>query len=402
MNVKLTKAVIERAPPDPSGKQTVMWDTEVKGFGVVISPKTKTYIAQRRIGSGSTATLRRVTIGRVGPGFSLDEARTKAGATLQRMREGIDPKAERRRAAVKDQTLQHWFDKYLEAQDDLRPRSVEEYRRSIKRLDDWLNEPLRDISDDLAEIKHKDIGKKTGKAAANSAMRTLRAVWNYAQKRDRSLPANPTELVNWFKMPPRTRNVSIDNLPAFYKAVEELPNRVAADYIKLLLFTGLRRREAAALHWDEVKLESLIISLPASRTKADRKLDLPMSSFVHDMLVARRALGNDGGWVFGASSASGHIEEPKFAFDLIAKATGIEVSPHDLRRTFATIAESTDISPLALKALLNHALPSGDVTSGYIQMTAERLRDPVQKVCDRLKELCAIPPLPEGIAQLSG
>ncbi len=142
-----------------------------------------------------------------------------------------------------------------------------------------------------------------------------------------------------------------------------------------MLFTGLRRREAAALRWDEIDLGARVIRLPAARTKAGRKLDLPMSSFVRDLLVARRALGNDGGWVFGADSASGHIEEPSSTFEEVAKATaianakaagveiddddapreliekyGIVVSCHDLRRTFITVAESTDISPLALKA----------------------------------------------------
>jgi hypothetical protein len=54
-----------------------------------------------------------------------------------------------------------------------------------------------------------------------------------------------------------------------------------------------------------------------------------MSDFVRDLLVARRALGNDGDWVFGADSRSGHIAEPKFPLALVAKATGITVSAHD-------------------------------------------------------------------------
>jgi len=44
---------------------------------------------------------------------------------------------------------------------------------------------------------------------------------------------------------------------------------------------------------------------------------------------------------------------------------------------------------LALKALVNHAL-GGDVTGGYVQMTVERLREPAQKVCDRLLELTGL------------
>jgi hypothetical protein len=39
--------------------------------------------------------------------------------------------------------------------------------------------------------------------------------------------------------------------------------------------------------------------------------------------------------------------------------------------------------------LINHSL-GRDVTSGYIQMTAERLREPAQRVCDKLKTLCGI------------
>ena len=125
---------------------------------------------------------------------------------------------------------------------------------------------------------------------------------------------------------------------------------------------------------------------------------LPISDAVRDLLVARRSLGNDGQFVFGADSKSGHIEEPKFPLTQVAKASGVTVSAHDLRRTYVTIAESADISPLALKALVNHAL-GNDVTSGYVQMTTERLREPAQRVCDRLMGLCGIA-APAGIARL--
>jgi hypothetical protein len=45
---------------------------------------------------------------------------------------------------------------------------------------------------------------------------------------------------------------------------------------------------------------------------------------------------------------------------------------------------------MALKAPANHSLGKSDVTSGYIQMTVERLRRPAQQVGDRLMELCGI------------
>lgn len=400
---KLTKAAVERIEaPDPSGKQMIHWDAELRGFGVLASGTTtaKSYIAQRRLPDGRS---RRVTVGAVGEFEKVEDARRKAGSLLAGLREGKDPKAERRKAAARDRTLRAWVDLYLASRKSLSPRSIEEYKRSVARhLDAWLDRPLREITPDMVEERHAAIGKGAGPAAANSAMRALRAVWNFALDRDGSLAANPVRRLKgdgWFPTPPRTRSVRADQLAAFYKAVDELPNRTAGDYLKVLLFTGLRRREAAGLRWDEVDLATKVIRLPATRTKAGRKLDLPLSSVVRDLLIARRAIGNDGGWVFGADSRSGHLEEPKFALDQVAQATGIKVSAHDLRRSYVTIAEAADISPIALKAMLNHAPPSGDVTSGYIQLTTERVREPVQRVCDRMMELCGIA-VPEGIERI--
>ncbi len=142
--------------------------------------------------------------------------------------------------------------------------------------------------------------------------------------------------------------------------------------------------EAAALRWDEVDLPERVIRLPKTRTKGGRKLDLPMSDYLHDLFVARRALGIEGAWVFPANSGSGHIVDLKFAFRQIAKTTGIKLSVHDLRRTFITVAESCDIPIYALKGLVNHSMGT-DITAGYIVATADRLREPMQQVTARLK-----------------
>jgi integrase len=416
--LRLTKRGIERLPaPDPSGKQALVWDADLKGFGVLVSGKTaaKTYIVQRKLAGGLT---RRVTVGATNA-LTLDDARARARELIGEIYGGKDPKAERRAAARRGKTLRAALDDYLGARKDLSPRSAAGYRNSIEaHLGDWLDRPLREITGDLIEVRHVDIaavvkkragegsrsggGPVTGASTANGVMRALRAIYNHAAERDPELPANPVKRLRraWYRVAPRERLVRADELPAFYAAVGALPSRTHREYVLLLLFTGLRRGEAAALRWEEVDFAGRVIRLPAARTKAGRRLDLPMSSFVRDLLVARRALGNDNGWVFGADSRSGHIEEPKFALDLVAQATGITVSAHDLRRTFVTIAESSDISPLALKALVNHAL-GGDVTSGYVQMTTERLREPAQRVCDRMTELCAVAaPAAEGVRRL--
>jgi hypothetical protein len=54
-----------------------------------------------------------------------------------------------------------------------------------------------------------------------------------------------------------------------------------------------------------------------------------------------------------------------------------------------SVAESTEMSVYALKALVNHSL-GGGVTAGYVQHSVERLRVPAQRVADELRRLCKI------------
>jgi integrase len=217
-------------------------------------------------------------------------------------------------------------------------------------------------------------------------------VWNFAAERDEQLGRNPVARLKkqWYPVPKREGLVRGDQLADFYRAVDELPNEITRDYLLLLLFT--RRGETAALRWDDLDFGLGVIRQPARRTKATRKLDLPMTDFVRALLIRRQSIGRDGsGFVFPANSKSKHIEEPRSALRLIKETTNISVTPHDFRRTFVTVAEGTDIAPLALKALVNHSY-GDDVTAGYIIGSVERLRAPAQRVTGRLKELCGIGP----------
>ena len=304
---KLTKARIERIKaPDPGGKQIIFWDTELPGFGLLVSGRTtaKTYIAQRRSGGRS----RRVTLGATREFPDVDKARDEAGKRLLELRQGKDPTAERRKEASHNRTLRDALDAYLKANKQIRQRTRVEYARAaVRHLAPWLDRPLRELTREQVAERYEVLCETTGPASANNAMRLLRLIWNAQLDLDGTLPSNPVGALKkqWVKLEPRSRMVPPEELPAFYAAVDSLTNRTAADYLKLLLFTGLRRQEAAALRWQEIDFATRVIRLPPSRTKANRRLDLPMSSFVRDLLVARRALGREeGGWVFGADSRS--------------------------------------------------------------------------------------------------
>ena len=392
-SLKLNKRSVERiAAPDPSGNQVLHWDTELKGFGLLASGKTcaKTYIVQRRLKDGR---MRRITIGPAAV-FDTDKAREIAQAQLGEMFLGKGPKAQGRSKI--QVTLRTALTEYLSARASLRESTRRNYRKTVeKQLEDWLDRPVLSITSEMVMVRHRDIQKAVacreaarlkssgdepgrvvvnGQASANSLMRGLRAVWNFTHERarraDPDMPAmvNPVGVLKleraWFASPRRETLVRADQLPTFHAAACALLNRIGSDYIKLLLFTGLRRGEAAALRWDDVDFAGRIIRLGAARTKNGSKLDLPMSDVVRDLLVARRSLGREGQFVFPGNGVSQHLEEPKSFFDEIAETSGVRASPHDLRRTFITVAADVAISPMVLKALVNHSL-GGDVTEGY-------------------------------------
>src|SRR3954454_2579327 len=299
--IKLTKREVERLPaPHPSGKQVLYWDAELKGFGMLSSGKTsaKTYIAQRKLPDGRT---RRVTVGAVGE-LELDRARRLAGDLLLDLRHGKDPKAHRRSAAA--WTLRRALDEYLAARKDLREKSRHGYRDAIERhLAPWLEMPISSITSDMVEARHREIqagverrrtqaakkenrsaqpahwGSAPGASTANGTMRAFRAIWNFVAERQPELPANPVRRLKrqWYAEPRRERLVKSDELPAFYQAVDALPSRTARDYLLLLLFTGLRREEAAALPWSEIDFTERVIRLPAKRNKGGRRLDLTIA-----------------------------------------------------------------------------------------------------------------------------
>ena len=415
-SLKLTRATVDRLPsPDPSGRQRLVFDAELKGFGVLISGTTtaKSYVVQRDV-NGKT---RRITVARTNV-LSLEEARRKAIGLLAQLAGGIDPKDEKRREQANAITLSEALESYLVTRKVLKPSTVRDYSANVDRyLADWKERPLRSITREMVATRHALIatqisqrsasGKRqtkeqqgtrgsslvsaAGSSSANGAMRVLRLVFNHAVAINPELGSNPVGRLSatkaWFKEERRTDLVRAHELPAWYRAVEELPNPVQRDYLKLMLFTGLRRNEAACLTWDQVDLRARLLTI--AENKASRTLQLPLSDYLLDLLVARRAIGLAGPWVFPANSRSGHIEEPRAALEAVAEACGIWVSVHGLRRTFITIAESCDLSAYALKALVNHSL-GRDVTAGYIISGPERLREPMQRVTNRLSDLVGL------------
>lgn len=266
-------------------------------------------------------------------------------------------------------------------------------------------------------------------AAANNCMRTLRAVLNHAFDDEESETAyrNPVNVLSsrkgkaWFDIPRRESLVKNSDLPAWYRGIMSLENSMMRDYLLFLLFTGSRRAESENLTWAMVDFPEDTLTFVNTDTKNGQTHTIPMSDYLRDLLWSRKeglkteladakvALSGIGKmtlkqqqaahgrvvlaesrlaskYVFPGEGQTGHFVEPRRGIDAVTAATGIKFTCHDLRRTFTTIAESLELSSYALKALVNHKRASNDVTGGYIIMSVDRLREPVQRIADAIQE----------------
>jgi integrase len=388
--VKITKAYVDRQPFTAKGQRYV-YDRDLTGFGLVIGKRTKTYFAERQMRNRCV----RVTIGRHGV-FMADQARKRARELLLQMALGQNPIEEQRRIereqladAVK---LRDVWAEFKERR-RLKPSTLADYTYSMNRVfADWLDRPIREIDRSDVIRRHKTVGTKAGKSYANGSMRLLSSVLNFAKARD-LIDSNPVEVISaersWYPEKLRQTVIKPHQLPVWFQAVDEVREqphppsaRVSCDYLEFVLFTGLRRNEAACLTWDQVDFDGMSLTIPD--TKNNRPHILPLTGHLNDLLTGRRNDERDSPWVFpstGTKRSSTHLTEPRFVADIVQRVSGVTFTIHDLRRTFITTAESLDLPYYAVKRLVNHRM-TGDVTAGYIVPDVERLRAPMQVISD--------------------
>ncbi|QDQ40843.1 DUF4102 domain-containing protein [Legionella geestiana] len=404
--MKITKSAVDKLPIPlraEMGKsaQKRYYDDTLKGFGVrVTSGGTKAFFVEKLIKN----KLARITLGRY-PELTVEMAKKEAQKLLGQIAMGFDPVAQKKTEKMRQITLQEVFDDYLQARKALKPSTLVNYHQILKKaFSVWLKKPLISITKDRVTKRHQQLGDTHGEAYANLAMRVLRALFNFAagQYEDSDgkslVPENPVKRLSqtrsWYRVDRRQTFIKSHELAPWYEALEKTGNPTLRDYLVVILFTGLRRQEAATLKWENVDLQAKTLTVPD--TKNHDQHTLPLSDYLLG-IFARRHQHRTNGYVFPGTGAAGHIIEPRKQMAKVTQLTNIQFTVHDLRRTFITIAESLDIPAYALKRLLNHRM-SNDVTAGYIVADVERLRKPMQLITDFILKCMGIMKSAEVIA----
>ena len=388
--------------PLPDKGRKLYQDDKVKGLYIrVTQTGNKSFVTYKWINKKKVWT----THGQY-PSMTIEQARALARTTLNVISEGINPNKLKSGSLVKhDITLQKVFDDYSQSKHNIKSSTMKNYNSLMDNyLNDWKKKPLGEISRDMVEQKHRNIGYGIGKfkespTRANTTMRLVRALFNYAIGQYEDSQGEPLFLHNpvvritsqklWFKEKIRQGVVMKYDLKKWYEGVMKLPQQddnvhidtsaeVVRDFLIFAMFSGLRRNEVLEMKWSDIDFRNHSFTL--EDTKNNESHSLPLN-FKLDEVLERRKNDSDNPYIFQGLKPNSHLHPPKRQMARARELVGFDFTNHDLRRTFETMAYRLNFNKYTLDKLINHK-NSTDITGRYIVLEIDDLREPMEKIAE--------------------
>jgi integrase len=412
--IRFSKKVLERLPIPQGNDRPVYHDDLVQGLQLrITSQGTITFFVQKR---DVNQVNQKVTIGRF-PSWTVEQARDKAYEILTDLAQGINPnQSKAERLGKRNITLEKVFKDYQRSRGtNLEDSTIKGYQSIINnQLSDWKLTPLSEIKQSMIEDKFLEVTHGTGMfiekdaspTRANTMIRVLRALYNYAMvqyvdsQEEPLILHNPTKIIShnksWNREKGRTGVVKDYNLKAWFEGVMKLPehdknkvksnsSEVVRDFFIFLMFTGLRRNEALELKWEDIDLREKSFTIEDTKNHETHKM--PLTWLLLELLERRK---NDNGnpYVFVGEKIGSHLSPPKKQLEKARELVGFHFTNHDIRRTFTTTANRLNFNKYVLDRLVNHknSVDSRDVTKRYVILDIEDLREPMNQITDTIWE----------------
>lgn len=372
--MKLTDATARDLPT--TGKDQFVTDDDLPGFGLRVRKSGAKFWAYQFRRHGR---LRRVVLGRIEV-LDSAKARTRAKVALGKVADGQDPTV-RRVGVTCDEVFALWT-RSREAAGKWHGRTAGKYAA------DWRLHLAPRLGKLAVELVDETVVAKIvttlhdRRGAAGSALRLLRAVLNFAERKKlRPRGSNPVRDDDLYRSPRRVTRLSAED----YRRVGAALDQAEADgtcpapvalCLRLLALTGARKLEIAAATWDQYDAREGALRLTESKT-GPRLVVLPQAA--RALLAAAPRLDGNPHIIHGyrATGRAGNVDRAWYKVRAAAGMPALRI--HDLRHGWATTAAELGIAYPLVAAALGHVL-SGGMTSGYVHVAASSLRGPVDTV----------------------
>ena len=415
--VNLTAGSIERLTCPIGKQQAFMRDSEAPGLRVrITSAGAKSFVFEAKL---NRQTIRR-TIGDVKV-WSIEQARAEARRLAVLLDNGQDPReiqrqqqaakaAERAAASAKALTVGDVWPLYLESgkpkrRDAWKPR----YRADLEAmaapggepkkrgqgvtrqgpLYPLLALPLSGVNEDTLKIWY-DREAVAGKHQAARALMMFRGFLRWCSARpeyrsliDRDAGKAAAIVENLPSSTRRTDALEAAQVPGWWAGVEQLSNRTASAYLRVLLLTGARREELAALTWENVDFQWRKLTI-ADKVEVTRTI--PLSPYVAHMLAT---LPRVGPYVFASTGKAGRITDTRASHAKALQSAAIDgLTIHGLRRSFSLLGEAAGAPAGAIAQVMGHK-PSA-TAEGYRPRSVDALRPFLEQIERHILEQAGI------------
>jgi integrase len=365
----LSSINLEKNPP----KRVVCYfDTEIKGFCLELRPSGgMTYYFRYR---DHAKVVRLIKIGRVEE-IDLSAARVKAYDIKALINEGGDPKveyarllsfptfgefiAERYLPFIKVRKRSAWMDETL-LRNHLLPIFSAYRLNRIKRAD-------------IIKMHHAAKAKGFADGTCNRWLILMRFIFNCAIRWELlPLDANPCKGVELFAdNGARERYLTAEEVGRLFEVLDSRANDQLAKIVKILLYTGARKREILDARWEFVDLEKRVLKVPLSKSGKPRFIALSDAAVELIQSLPRKP---NVPWLFFNPKTMRPLVSVFCAWNTVRKAAGIpELRMHDLRHSFASFLVNSGRSLYEVQRLLGHYDPK--VTMRYAHLSQDSLVD---------------------------
>jgi integrase len=297
---------------------------------------------------------------------------------------GEDPRLGARGHYPFDEVWQEYFVEHVARK--LRPNTQVMYRNMYEK---YAKEFFADFT--IAEVSRPDVSElfrelsKTTPGSANTVRSMLSGLFTYAEEVGyRKQNTHPVKGIKPNRNKVIERYLSDAERVRLSAVLDREEGEDAAELIRFLLLTGLRRSEAEALRWEWIDWEKNLMVFPAEKHKTGtngKDKTLPLMPQAVEVL-SRRFTGADGR-VFPISASM--LDR---VWKRIRKEIGAEdVRIHDLRHSFASFAVNNGVPLEIVQQLLGHS--SILTTQRYAHLATETLSSALNELD---KKLAAVVP----------
>jgi len=155
--------------------------------------------------------------------------------------------------------------------------------------------------------------------------------------------------------------------------------------LRFLLVTGQRRGETVMAEWKEFDIKKAWWDIPSHKTKNGMNHRVPLNAMALEILKEIKTNNSDSSDFLFPSHITGKSIDPRAttrALKKVQESIGLDpFTPHDLRRTVATMMTGLGIQRLTVSKLLNHS--EGGITRIYDKYTYEDEKRAASKAWER-------------------